>query len=497
MIQTPVVCPKMPLSRDLDVSISISRPLTEIATDMTLMCFLTPDFDVPPNNNRVRYYSTFAALQADTIVGSAMYWAGKAFFDRAVRPSSMAVGRVCETPVAAGLLAGDINYKLLSQVDNGAFDLEINGSLVSLKELDFTGIESASDLPALVELLSGKIAGAAVKEKYGSLLIETTVLGSEATLDYAASPLEGTDVSALLGLTQESGAQLWQGYTPQGLVAEADLVKLATRCNQRPAYGWTLDAKYRDTQEQKDFSDWVESFTAYFSACTNSVNAYNAANKTNIGYHVWDKGYTRSSVIYHNNPQVYPDVSYIALALATNYAEDDAAITMKFKQLDGIEPSPLSESQLAVLVARRINSYVYIGNNARTVREGTQGMDTWFTDTRVNLDNYQEELQVEVYNVFLRNKKVPYTSAGQDKLVSACAKINRRYTRNGVFAERDVEAPELESGITTVPATNIIPVQVAFATASERAARLAPPIRIEAYESGAFHKVNINVSVFA
>ncbi len=501
MIQTPVVCPKMPLSRDLDVSISISRPLTEIATDMTLMCFLTPNFDVPPNNNRVRYYSTFAALQADTVVGSAMYFAGKAFFDRAVRPSTMAVGRVCENPVAAGLLAGDINYKLLSEITDGAFDLEINGSLVQVKDLDFSQVQDASDLPALVALLSGKMAGVVVKEKYGSLLIETSVSGDEATLDYAAEPIEGptegTDVSTLLGLTQENGAELWQGYTPQGLVAEADLVKLATRCTKRPAYGWTLDAKYRDTQEQKDFSDWVESFTAYFSACTNSVNAYNAGNKTNIGYHVWDKGYTRSSVIYHNNPQVYPDVSYIALALATNYAEDDAAITMKFKQLDGIEPSPLSESQLAVLVSRRINSYVYIGNNARTVREGTQGMDTWFTDTRVNLDNYQEELQVEVYNVFLRNKKVPYTSAGQDKLVSACAKINRRYTRNGVFAQRDVEAPELETGVTTLPATNIIPVPVAFATASERAARLAPPIRVEAYESGAFHKVNINVSVFA
>ena len=494
MIQTPVVCPKMPLSRDLDVSISISRPLTEIATDMTLMCFLTPNFEVPPNNNRVRYYSTFAALQADTVVGSAMYWAGKAFFDRAVRPSSMAVGRVCEGPVAAGLLAGNINYKALAQVNDGAFDLEVNGSLVSVKELDFSEVESASDL---VDVLAAKITGANVKNKYGSLVIETSVFGDEATLDYAASPMDGTDVSALLGLTKESGAQLWQGYTSQGLVAEADLVKLATRCNQRPAYGWTLDAKYRDTQEQKDFSDWAESFTAYFSACTNSVNAYNAANTSNIGYHVWDKGYTRSSVIYHNNPQVYPDVSYIALALATNYAENDAAITMKFKQLDGIEPSPLSESQLAVLVSRRINSYVYIGNNARTVREGTQGMDTWFTDTRVNLDNYQEELQVEVYNVFLRNKKVPYTSAGQDKLVSACAKINRRYTRNGVFAERDVEAPELESGFTTLPATNIMPVPVAFATASERAARLAPPIRVEAYESGAFHKVNINVSVFA
>ena len=59
MSQTPVVCPKQPLPRDLDVEIVISRPLTEIATDMTLMCFLTDETPFPPNNSRVRYYSTF------------------------------------------------------------------------------------------------------------------------------------------------------------------------------------------------------------------------------------------------------------------------------------------------------------------------------------------------------------------------------------------------------------------------------------------------------
>ena len=42
---SPVVCPKEPLSRDLDVSVSISRPITEIATDMTMICFVTPDVE--------------------------------------------------------------------------------------------------------------------------------------------------------------------------------------------------------------------------------------------------------------------------------------------------------------------------------------------------------------------------------------------------------------------------------------------------------------------
>jgi hypothetical protein len=47
-----------------------------------------------------------------------------------------------------------------------------------------------------------------------------------------------------------------------------------------------------------------------------------------------------------------------------------------------------------------------------------------------------------------------------------------------------------------VPATSITPVSIAYATASERALRVAPPISIVCYEAGAIHRVTINVSVF-
>ena len=91
---------------------------------------------------------------------------------------------------------------------------------------------------------------------------------------------------------------------------------------------------------------------------------------------------------------------------------------------------------------------------------------------------------------------MPYTQAGQNLLVSAAAKINRRYTDNGTFAPRDVESDNTETGYDTLPATSITPASVAGATMSERAARIAPPIAITAYEAGAFHSVAIAVSVY-
>ena len=495
----PVVCPKQPLSLDLDVQVTISRPITEIATDMTLMCFLTPDAPFPPNNGRVRYYSTMDGVEGDFAVGTQAWFAASAFFSRQEHPLTMAIGAVFEAPIAAGLVSGNLNLTALKTVANGAFSLEIGDSLYTLASLNFSAIQTMADIvPILNTALLSESIPASAEINYDGIFISTAETGDDAAISYASAPTAGTDVSDLLGLTQESGAQLWQGYTPGDLAAEAELVAIASRCNSRPIYGWTLDSKYRDTQAQKDFADWAESKTpAYFSACTNSVTAYNTADTTNIGYYAYNKGYRRTSTIYHDNPQVYPDVSYIALALATNYSLPDSTLTMKFKQLDGIEPSVITETMLSALDSRRINCYVAIGNTSRTTREGVQGADTWFTDTLVNLDNFREELQTEVYNVFLRNRKIPYTTAGQDKLVSAAAKICRKYTTNGTFANRDTEDATTETSYSTLPATAITPVNPALSTTSDRAARIAPPIAIVAYEAGAFHKVSINVDVFS
>ena len=495
----PVVCPKQPLPRDLDVFISIERPITEIATDMTLICFVTPSHDFAPNNGRVRYYSTMQAVEADFAIGSEAWWAGNAFFSRQRRPLTMAIGGVFTDPVAAAIVTGNVNISGLQVITNGAFSLVINETLFSVSALDFSSITTLDDIvPILNTALTTAGAPVTVSLQYGGIAIITTTAGDGATISYAEANATGFDVSDYLGLTLASGAQLWQGYTPGNLASEIVMVDVASRCNQRPIYGWTIDRQYRDTADQIGVSDWAESKTpAYFSACTNSVTAYNTMDVTNVGYLAQYKGYKRTSTIYHHNPQVYPDVSYIAYALATNYNLPDSAITMKFKQLDGIEPTYLTETQLSALNSRNINSFTAIGNNTTTVREGVQGAATWFTDTLVNLDNFREDLQVEVYNVFLRTPKVPYTSAGQNKLVSAAAKICRKYTRNGVFAARDIEDETSETGFITRPATDIVPVNVAFSTTSDRAARLAPPIRIVAFESGSFHRVSISVDVFS
>lgn len=611
----PVVsCAKTSLSRSLDVPVSLSRSVAETATDMTMMCFVTPGVAFPPGNDRVQFFSTFDAVQGAVPENSEAIFAAQAFFNRSDRPQTMCIGRVFTAPTNGALVSGSITLSNLANVQNGGFTISVgdtsytvanltfglnptmadvtrqlnaqmsafantvanadgksvtittnaigdgadisyagtpteftdvstllkltsatgasiaegqastpakltsgeialadlynvtdgamtlvmNGATVNLYGLNFATYGSSLTLNEVVQILTAAIGSSGLVETSGqSIVISTSQQGADVTIGYASFASSITDLSSILALTQSTAASRIDGYTPGGLVSEVALIQTAARCAGRSVFAWTLDRQYRDTQDQKDFADWAEAQDqAYFSACTNSVQAYNTADTTNIGFYAHNKGYIKTSVMYHNNPQVYPDVSYAALALSVNYALENSTLTMKFKQLTGIETVPLTETQLSSLKARRINTYVSMGNSSSVVREGVQSADSWFTDSHVNLSNYKEELQVEVFNVFMRNKKVKYTSAGQDLLVSAAAKINNRYIRNGTFADREEETTDNETGYTTLPACTITPAPIYSATTSERANRVAPPIAIVAYEAGAFHSVAIDVTVY-
>lgn len=611
----PVVsCAKTSLPRSLDVPVSLSRSVAETATDMTMMCFVTPGVAFPPGNDRVQFFSTFDAVQGAVPENSEAIFAAQAFFNRSDRPQTMCIGRVFTAPTNGALVSGSITLSNLANVQNGGFTISVgdayytvanltfglnptmadvtrqlnaqmsafantvanadgksvtittnaigdgadisyagtpteftdvstllkltsatgasiaegqastpakltsgeialadlynvtdgamtlvmNGATVNLYGLNFATYGSSLTLNEVVQILTAAIGSNGLVEVSGqSIVISTNQKGEGVTIGYASFASSITDLSSILALTQSTAASRIDGYTPGGLVSEVALIQTAARCAGRSVFAWTLDRQYRDTQDQKDFADWAEAQDqAYFSACTNSVQAYNTADTTNIGFYAHNKGYIKTSVMYHNNPQVYPDVSYAALALSVNYALENSTLTMKFKQLTGIETVPLTETQLSSLKARRINTYVSMGNSSSVVREGVQSADSWFTDSHVNLSNYKEELQVEVFNVFMRNKKVKYTSAGQDLLVSAAAKINNRYIRNGTFADREEETTDNETGYTTLPACTITPAPIYNATTSERANRVAPPIAIVAYEAGAFHSVAIDVTVY-
>ena len=130
-----------------------------------------------------------------------------------------------------------------------------------------------------------------------------------------------------------------------------------------------------------------------------------------------------------------------------------------------------------------------------TFREGATESAAYFMDDTINLDNFVEDLSVAVYNVFLMNKKVPYTTKGQLMLVDACINVGNQYIYNGTFADRLIADPTVKSGVSTVQAVQVIPTPIQNMSAAQIASRIGPPIDILGQLAGAIHSVAIAVEV--
>ena len=228
---------------------------------------------------------------------------------------------------------------------------------------------------------------------------------------------------------------------------------------------------------------------------TNNSNAIESSYTDDIGTVITATGNKRAVCIYHEDPQLYPDVSILAYMLSVNYRLPDSAVTAKFKVLPGISTVQLTETQWTNLQAKGFNTYTAIGNAARTHRDGNTSETGWWMDSVINIDNFVEDLSVNVFNVFLRNAKIPYTSAGHLLLIDACRDTGNQYEFNGTFAVREVANTNTKSGVDLIPAVVITPTPVADASVADRAARIAPPIAMTVYEAGSMHEISIAVEV--
>lgn len=488
---------KLPIT--VDVNVSLSKAQIAIGTDMTNIAFCTPNVDFL-HGDRVRLYSTQDAYNKICTAGDSVWWGGNAFFSKTERPSRIAVCKVFEENQSAYVLSGDVDVASVTAIDAGSFNITIDGNVVALTALDFT---SATDLDGIATVINTVLSSAGTCDVYhGKLLIKSAVAGNDATISYASAAASGTDVSALLGLTEANGAIAKDGYTAGTIAGElANIAKAAEQAGTF-LYGWALDSSYRDTEDQAEAATWVDSrgVRACGVFCTNNANAYDPENTSNNAVKALEAGYTGISYVYDDNPQVYPDISYLANFLAVNYNGSNTAIAGKFKDADGIAAVnfPDIETNIATLKAKRINTITgIIGQTVKYFREGVQSSSAWSTDGWVNVCNFIAELEVNILNVFLRNPKVAYTVEGQNLLISAAAKTCNKYKQNGSYADGVEEDPLSETGFKTIPACEISIQELSATTAAQRADHIGTPMTINLNDAGWMGSLSVNVNVLS
>ena len=499
-----VTCGNRALPRSLDVNIQVSRPQVETTTDLSVVVAVVNDPPFDHSADRIRYYSTISAVEDDFAVNSTAHRMASAFFDQSPRAATMAIAGAFTAAQAAFMVGGTMGaVSGFQSIIDGSFAISIDGAAQNITGLNFSSVTDLDDVAAVVQtalqaVASGGFTAATAVNSNGRLRITSGTTGDASRVTALSGAGAGTDVSGGSFLNALAAtATITDGYLPTGLTNELSLIAEAARCQGRFVYGWTLEASYRDTQAQLDASAFFQSRTAILSLVTNNAATLSAASTTDAAAVLSTRGDDRTAIFYSTKVDEYADVALLSYMLHVNYRAANSTVTAKFKDLNGITPEGITESELTVLNSKRCNVLTRIGNVARTIREGVQTDSQWFIDDLINIDNFVELLETEVYNVFLREGKVPYTTDGVALLYRAMENICQLFVDNGTLADRPVADATRENGQRVDPAFNIDFTALADVTPADRAARVGPPFTIDVNLAGAIHSLSINVNAFA
>lgn len=492
----------MSLPRSIDVQINVAKAQTETRTPLDLMCVVAATDTFTSSGSSVRVYSSISGVAADMATDAPAYLAAQAFFSQTPRAARLAIAETgigVTTPAVAAY--ADFTFTG-SNMGSGTVTVTVTGLQLGSATV-VNGETAASVVSALVTSLNDSFGVGPAPFPLIASSPSSGVLRIASTIPGAAG--NGTTVVVAENVSELSVSTTSNNQLSGGADAVTASALSANILNQIQGmagtlgefvYGWCLTSDLRNLTNQVTLATWALSQDKALAVMvTNDPDALNPAVTTDLGSVLKAAGNRRAVALYHDNATAYPDVSILAYMLHVNYRLQNSAVTAKFKVLPGIPTVNVTESQWSALKAKGYNTYTAVGNAARTFREGGTEDITWYMDTIINIDNFVEDLSVAVYNVFLRNKKVPYTRAGQMLLVDACTDVGALYVYNGVFADRDIADLTSKSGYKTLPAVDVVPTPIYNMTAADRASRIGPPIAITVQESGAIHSIALNVEV--
>lgn len=168
---------------------------------------------------------------------------------------------------AAGWLRGarvSADVSAFQAITDGALNLVIDGSPVALAEIN---LSSATSYSAVAEAIQAKMTGGATvvyNSNFGAFVITSGSTGANSSVVAGA---EGTDLSALMNLTETDGAISSAGSHAQTLT---EAMQAAIKSSQN----WvTFMPVFQETDEQKqELADWCNSKGTRFAYIANETN---------------------------------------------------------------------------------------------------------------------------------------------------------------------------------------------------------------------------------
>lgn len=494
------------IKRIVNVSISLS-PLAAQERGFGTLCILG-DSDVITAGEGLRAYTGYDAVSGDFGPDAPESLAAMAYFAQSPQPTSLVIARWRNQPTSAALYGGTPAEMASLQVAGGGFKLTIDGEEVDITDLDTTEALTTENVAALI---TTKLAGKGTcSVQSGKFVISAAKTGTASTITVAAAPSSGTDMSALLALTAEKGAQVVAGKDETETLDQA-LASLLGNYG-RQFYGLVIatasklsdDDHVRVAQQIEAAADsHIYGITITDPTClktTYTAESEDLAAKLKRGQ------FTRTCAFYSENREgdsAYRLNPYFAAsAMGRMFSVDfdglDTTITLMFKQAPSLQPANLTENQAKNAEDRNMNIYAIYENDTYIIEQGRMcsGM---FADERHGLDWLQNSIETAVYNFLYQAKtKVPQTPDGIAMLQAPIEQRLLQAKANGLLGAGQWNGEAVgpvETGDYLPNGFLVFANDLNSQSQADREARKAPPFQVAAKLAGAIHSVDVQVNV--
>lgn len=284
-------------------------------------------------NERIRSYTTLAAVGSDFGTTAPEYLAAVNFFSQSPQPSLLYIGRWAQT-ATAGVLHGarlSTSQQAIANfqaITNGGFNITIDGTVKNVTGLNFSGAANLNAVAAIIAtaLTTANVIWGANNQRF-DIVSKTT--GATSTVGYASTGT-GTDVSTLLGLTAASGASV----PVAGIVAETLLSAVTQMANiSNDWYGLAIAAIGVQDADQIAVAATIEasSPSRIFGITTQASATLDPTSTTDLAYVLSAAKYRRTFIQYSSSSP-YAVTSMYGRAFTVDFTGNKTTITLKFKQ---------------------------------------------------------------------------------------------------------------------------------------------------------------------
>jgi hypothetical protein len=367
-------------------------------------------------------------------------------------PSKVVVGRRTHLPT--------MKKRIVPTVISGKkYVLEVGGT-----EISFTSDGTAT----LAEVLAG------LKAAVDALALPVTTDTSSGTqLDVTANTagawfqLKNKTLDALL-ITDVS--------TDGGVGADLDALVAAAGGDD----WYALTMTHHSRAEVLAAAAWVESRDKVFLAATEDDDTHQAGSG-DVMSAIKTSAYARTFPVFHENNAAFLGAALAGAALA----DDPGSNTYAFKQLNGVEASLITGSQVNVLQGKNGSYYVTLAGAAMT-QGGKVGSGEWL-DAVIGRDALKTEIATGLVNLQLNNKKIPMTDAGINQVGNVI-----------LAALKTFQGTNGQPGfIATDPAPKVTLPRAKDVSPTDRTNRTLSGVTFEATVQGAVHLTKIKGTITA